>query len=139
MSIYFSASIRGFYDEAERELFKNWPGDAIPITEEEHIQFISPAPLGKILGSKDGMPAWVDAPPPTHEESVAAAEAQKQQLIDQANAYMNSKQWPGKAAMGRLTNTERAQYSAWLDYLDELEAVNSADAPDKWPPMPTSL
>lgn len=139
MSIFFSASTMGFYDEAELELFKNWPLDAIPITEEEHIQFISPTPVGKILGSNDGMPAWVDAPPPTHEESVAAAEAQKQQLIYQANVYMNSKQWPGKAAMGRLTDTERAQYSAWLDYLDELEAVNTADAPDiNWRTSPES-
>ncbi|WP_284296491.1 tail fiber assembly protein, partial [Citrobacter portucalensis] len=57
--------------------------------------------------------------------------------IDQANDYMNSKQWPGKAAMGRLKDSEKVQYNAWLDYLDELEAVDTAAAPDiKWPEKP---
>lgn len=47
---------------------------------------------------------------------------------------MNSKQWPGKAAMGRLTDSEKAQYNAWLDYLDTLEIVDTSTAPDiNWP------
>lgn len=137
MSIFFSASTMGFYDEAELEFFKNWPLDATPVTEEEHIEFISPAPVGKVLGSNNGKPAWVDAPPTTHEESLVAAEAQKQQLIYQANAYMNSKQWPGKSAMGRLNDTEKAQYNLWLDYHDALEAVDTSNAPDvNWPSPP---
>lgn len=58
-------------------------------------------------------------------------------FIDQANAYMNSKQWPGKAAMGRLTESEKAKYNAWLDYLDALEAVDTSSAPDiNWPTPP---
>ncbi len=31
---------------------------------------------------------------------------------------MNSKQWPGKAAIGRLKGEELAQYNLWLDYLE---------------------
>ncbi|TLI73090.1 tail fiber assembly protein, partial [Escherichia sp. E1130] len=69
---------------------------------------------------------------------ISAAEAEKQNRIDQANDYMNSKQWPGKAAMGRLKDTEKAQYNLWLDYLDELEAVDTSTAPDIiWPEKPT--
>ena len=50
---------------------------------------------------------------------------------------MNSKQWPGKAAMGRLKDSEKAQYNAWLDYLDELEAVDTSKAPEiAWPSPP---
>lgn len=30
------------------------------------------------------------------------SQRQKQQLINQANEYINSKQWPGKASDGRL-------------------------------------
>lgn len=76
-------------------------------------------------------------PPPTQEEKIAAAYAEKQRLIDEANAYMNSKQWPGKAAIGRLKGGELAQYNLWLDYLDALEAVDTSSAPDiKWPDAP---
>nr|MDN1308108.1 tail fiber assembly protein [Escherichia coli] len=73
----------------------------------------------------------------THDEQVAAAERKRQILIEQANSNMNSKQWPGKAAMGRLRNDEKYQYGAWLDYLDELEAINVTKAPDiEWPIKP---
>lgn len=61
----------------------------------------------------------------------------KQDLIDQANAYMNSKQWPGKSVLGRLKDDELTQYNLWLDYLDALEAVDVSSAPDiNWPVTP---
>ena len=83
---------------------------------------------------EDGMPSWADIPPPTHEEQIAAAELKKQQLINQVNEYMNSKQWPGKAAIGRLKGEELAQYNLWLDYPDALELVETSSAPDiEWP------
>lgn len=83
------------------------------------------------------MPTWVDIPPLCHEEEIAAAEAEKQYRIDQANEYINSKQWPGKAALGRLTDDEKAQYNEWLDYLDALESVDISSAPDiNWPVPP---
>lgn len=82
-------------------------------------------------------PAWSEIPPPTHEEQIAAAELEKQQLINQANDYMNSKQWPGKAAIGRLKGDELAQYNLWLDYLDALELVDTSSVPDiEWPTPP---
>ncbi len=76
-------------------------------------------------------------PPPSQEEIIATAEANKQQLIDQANDYMNSKQWPGKAVLGRLKSNELAQYNEWLDYLDALEVVETSVAPNlEWPTPP---
>ncbi|HDP8063020.1 TPA: tail fiber assembly protein [Escherichia coli] len=100
--------------------------------------FYDTPPEGKYrCVGEDGLPAWADIPPPTHEEQIAAAELKKQQLINQANDYMNSKQWPGKAAIGRLKGEELAQYNLWLDYLDALELVDTSGAPDiEWPTPP---
>ncbi len=100
--------------------------------------FYDTPPEGKYrCVGEDGLPAWADIPPPTHEEQIAAAELKKQQLINQANEYMNSKQWPGKAAIGRLKGDELAQYNLWLDYLDALELVDTSSAPDiEWPTPP---
>ncbi|MNY80611.1 Caudovirales tail fiber assembly protein [compost metagenome] len=68
---------------------------------------------------------------------MAAADAEKQSKINKANEYINSKQWPGKAAMGRLSDAEKAKYNEWLDYLDALEAVDTSSAPDiDWPTPP---
>ncbi|TXR27865.1 tail fiber assembly protein, partial [Escherichia coli] len=73
----------------------------------------------------------------TSEELISIAESNKQRLVNQANEYMNSKQWPGKAAIGRLKGEELAQYNLWLDYLDALELVDTSSAPDiEWPTPP---
>lgn len=94
------------------------------ISEEDATEFLGFPPTGKIRGSDGyGNPAWVEIPPPTHEEQIAAAELEKQQLINQVNEYINSKQWPGKSVLGRLKDDELTQYNLWLDYLDALEAV----------------
>ncbi|HHN8543399.1 TPA: tail fiber assembly protein, partial [Citrobacter werkmanii] len=82
-------------------------------------------------------PVWIDIPAPTQDELIADAEREKQRRIDAANEFMNSKQWPGKAAIGRLKGDELAQYNLWLDYLDALDAVKTTSAPDiKWPTPP---
>ncbi len=100
--------------------------------------FYDTPPEGKYrCVGEDGLPAWADIPPPTREEQIASAETKKQQLINQANDYMNSRQWAGKAAIGRLKGEELAQYNLWLDYLDALELVDTSSAPDiEWPTPP---
>lgn len=58
------------------------------------------------------------------------ADLKKRKLINEANEHMNRRQWPGKAAIGRLKGEELAQYNLWLDYLDALELVDTSSAPD---------
>nr|EKY0314285.1 tail fiber assembly protein [Citrobacter freundii] len=71
------------------------------------------------------------------ESAISAAENKKRLLINEATEYINSRQWPGKAAIGRLKGNELPQYNLWLDYLDALEAVDTSSAPDvNWPTPP---
>ena len=132
---------RYFYSQKENGFFTDLnkaPSDAVEVDEQVYIEFSGLPPKGKIrIAGENGFPAWSEIPPPTHEEQIAAAELEKQQLINQANDYMNSKQWPGKAAIGRLKGEELAQYNLWLDYLDALELVDTSSAPDiEWPTPP---
>lgn len=72
------------------------------------------------------------------ESAISAAENKKRLLINESTEYVNSKQWPGKAAIGRLSGDGLAQYNLWLDYLDALEAVDTSTAPDiTWPVAPS--
>lgn len=81
--------------------------------------------------------SWITDTSVKHEADIAAAVVEKLSRIGQANDYMNSKQWPGKAAIGRLKGEELEQYGLWLDYLDALEAVNTTSAQDiNWPVPP---
>ena len=79
-----------------------WPeGKGVDIDEAIFREYFHDTPPeGKRrITAGDGMPAWADVPPPTREEQIASAETKKQQLINQANEYINSKQWPGKASI----------------------------------------
>ncbi|HCX4521977.1 TPA: tail fiber assembly protein [Escherichia coli] len=140
-NFFYSASQNIILWSSLKDEFKandSWPDDALALTDEQAEEFINSPPEGKIrVAGEDGFPAWIDLPPPTHEELIADADSQKQYLIEQANDYINSKQWPGKAALGRLKDSEKEQYNLWLDYLDALEAVDTSSAPDiNWPIPP---
>ncbi|EBP3214212.1 tail fiber assembly protein [Salmonella enterica subsp. indica] len=68
---------------------------------------------------------------------ISEAELQKDTLISQANDYMNSKQWPGKAAMGHLNDNGKVQDNDWLDYLNALDNIDASNAPNiTWPLSP---
>ncbi|EPK5175111.1 MULTISPECIES: tail fiber assembly protein [Citrobacter freundii complex] len=140
MKYIYDAKTNAFYPVELKDSYLDkglWPESGVEIDEETFAEFQAPPP-GKVrVAGGDGYPAWATIPPPTHKEQVAMADAHKQSLIDQANEYINSKQWPGKAAMGRLKDTEKEQYNAWLDYLDALEAMDTSIAPDiNWPALP---
>ncbi|WP_333498473.1 tail fiber assembly protein [Kluyvera sp. CHPC 1.2972] len=137
----FSPSKNAFYPfelKTSYEITDSWPEDGIDVEDSIFIEFTGIPPEGMMRGvSGDNMPLWIEQPEPTQDELIAAADVEKQDRIDRANVYMNGKQWPGKAAMGRLKDSEKIQYSLWLDYLDALEAVDTSSAPDiNWPESP---
>lgn len=105
---------------------------------EEVFQKFPPTLNGKIrITGPDKMPAWTEAPAPSHDELIATAERLRSSMISSANAYMSERQWPGKAAIGRLKGDELAKYNLWLDYLDALYVVDTSVAPDiEWPAPP---
>lgn len=129
---FYSETTNGFYitgiGEQER------PDDSVEITEEQWISLREGQAIGKVITMDENNQPVLTEPVIDY---IAIAEAQLGYLVDQANDYMNSKQWPGKAAMGRLKDAEKEQYNLWLDYLDALEAVDTSSAPDiNWPLSP---
>ncbi|MEY1636220.1 tail fiber assembly protein [Morganella morganii] len=71
----------------------------------------------------------------TPEQQVEQAEAQKQYLI--AEVTSETEMLRTKLALKRIKPDEEALLIAWLDYLDELEAVDVSTAPDIiWPVKP---
>lgn len=142
MSAYFVPSIPTFIPESWKKdgsySDETWPSDAILVSDEIASKYwmVTP-PDGKRLGSVKGNPAWVDIPPPTQEELISQAETERKRRVLDANEFMNSKQWPGKAAIGRLKGDELASYNLWLDYLDALLSLDVSSAPNvKWPGRP---
>lgn len=140
-NMFFSASRMAFCPEDMKPDYEKgvgWPPDAIEVTDDAWHEFISVPPEGKILGSTgEGMPCWVDKPAPTQEEILAQAANDKLVKISQANDFMNTRQWPGKAALGRLKGDDLTAYNKWLDYLDAVNEVDTTKAPNiTWPDKP---
>lgn len=79
---------------------------------------------------------WVTDNTAAHAADIAAAEAQRQQLL--AVAQQRITVWQTKLLMGRkLTENESSQLNIWMDYIDALETMDVSTAPAvKWPPMP---
>ena len=151
MTIKFSVNKQAFYDENTVSI----PDDAVVVTHEQHISLISGINDGgrRVYIATDGELTLSDSKPSqwhtwdsdtnewviSTDAQIKLADDEKSRLTQGANDYINSKQWPGKTAMGRLKDTEKAQYNLWLDYLDELEAVDTSTAPDIiWPEAPAT-
>jgi len=52
---------------------------------------------------------------------------QKSIKINTVNTDISDKQWSSKLALGRLSETDKARFIEWLDYLDALERVDATD------------
>lgn len=125
-NLFYPVALRGDYENAG-----SWPDDPVGVSDGVYFEFSGIPPEGKIRrADANGMPCWIDKPSKSKEELIAEAEKVRQVLTAQANEFISGKQWPGKAAIGRLKGDELAQYNLWLDYLDALEAVNTSSAPD---------
>lgn len=83
----------------------------------------------------DGV-TWVTDNTAAHVADIAAAEAQRQQLLVVAQQLITV--WQTKLLMGRaLTENESSQLNIWMDYIDALEAVDVSTAPSiEWPANP---
>ncbi|MEM8145734.1 tail fiber assembly protein, partial [Morganella morganii subsp. sibonii] len=91
---------------------------------------------GLMRGSdKKGYPKWIPVTPKTKEQLITEAEAKKQYLI--AEVHTETEMLRVKLALKRIKPDEEALLIAWLDYLDELEAVDVSTDPDIiWPVKP---
>lgn len=75
----------------------------------------------------------------SHDELVADAEAEKSARIEGAKSKIII--WQTKLMMGRtLTAAETESLNAWIDYSDDVTAVDPRQAPDiEWPLVPDEV
>lgn len=135
-NLFFPKSILDDYVNAGDDL-----SDIIDIPYCLYEKFNGIAPTGKCRGvSNDLMPMWVDVPPPTRDELIKLAEAEKHQHISYANNVINENMWQTKLLLGRITNDEKRRLNLWLDYIDAVNAIDTSTAPDiKLPTPPVEL
>ncbi|WP_337050217.1 tail fiber assembly protein, partial [Serratia fonticola] len=130
-----SATTAAFYPIAMLELYEQagtLPADLVDVTDEDYQTFIGPPPAGKMRGSKDKNPAWVDMPAPTAEEVRQRRATQQARLLNDAYAAMKPLELAVK--LGMATDEEKARLDAWERYTVLLNRVD-IDKP-AWPDRP---
>ena len=139
MSYGYSAATNAFYVFEDREAFEeygNWPEDVKPIADEVWEKYCVQGPPGKMRGAdKDGLPCWVDMPPPTQEQQIEAAERKRALLISEAARVIAPLQ--DAEDLGIATPEEKASLLAWKTYRVMLSRIDTSKAPDiVWAEVP---
>lgn len=137
-AICFSVSTMGFYPQAwiDDDTYGDVrPADLITLTDDERKYRDFMPPSGKILGSANGRPVWIDIPLPTKQQQIAGAEAEKQFRLDEAIRI--TADWRTELALGIISPEDRTRLILWMDYLKKLKVVDTSTAPNiKWIEMP---
>lgn len=126
---FYPLSMRSDY-----EMSDSWPTEYIEVTESVFTEFSATPPDGKIRGTgDDGMPAWVDIPPPTKEELIQTAENERERLLKHADDVMLD--WRTELMLGEISDANRAKLSAWLAYKNDVKSVDVTTDPEhvNWP------
>ncbi len=133
---YSPPVLNAFYRMSDKKDYENagtWPENYTAISDEVYEEFNRTPPAGKTVGVADGLPAWVDIPPPSHDEMVATVQQKKQALTDAAMLSVSVIQLKLQAGR-KLTEAESVKLNAALDYIDAVAAINPEDGPDiDWP------
>ena len=106
MSLFYSASMHGFYDDTIHTN-EQIPSDAVSITEDMHQELFDGQASGKVISSDDsGNPILIDQPAPTTEQLAAAARTKRDGLIT-ATDYMLIPDYPISPALLEQVKTYR--------------------------------
>jgi len=137
---YFSPSENAFYVNELKESYiaaGTWPLDVIEVDESLYLTFIDP-PLGKYRGvNEEGMPCWLDIPPPSMEEQQHKIEAQKQYLIRIANEHIAYLQ--DAVDLDMATDNEVTSLKEWKKYRVLLNRLDVSDVDVVFPEQPSAI
>lgn len=109
MSLFFSTTTRGFYDDA---IHATLPADAKPITEQVRANLLAAQSAGKVIeADADGFPVAVDPPPPGPPQVVSRFQARAALhlagLLPQVEALMAD---PQTDTLARLAWTDAQEF-----------------------------
>ncbi|HGF0140094.1 TPA: tail fiber assembly protein [Salmonella enterica subsp. enterica serovar Panama] len=131
MTYQYSALTNMFYPESELDVYKSKgsaPDDLKPVSDDDAYEFMGLPPDGKMRGANvEGKPCWVEIPPPTHEQLVAAAEQQKTALLAEATAVIAP--LADAQAGGYIDVADVPRLAEWQRYRYKLTKVDTSTAP----------
>ncbi|WP_213797044.1 tail fiber assembly protein [Klebsiella aerogenes] len=78
---------------------------------------------------------WVTDTAAQHADEIAVAEQQKQALLSEAQQQITG--WQTELQLGIISDDDKASLILWMNYIKDIQAVSTEDAPDiEWPVKP---
>lgn len=139
MTLFFSPSTGGFYDDAFWDA--PLPEDVSEVSAEDHAALLEAASRGQVIqAGPDGAPVAVDAPAPPVETLAAMARRRR-------DAEITSLRWMvdrhrDELALGMATTLSPARYVQLLQHIQALRDVPAQTgfpADFAWPVLPTEI
>lgn len=139
MTVYFSPSENGFYDDAfmaDYTAAGTWPTDGVAISERWYQHLLDGQTKGRIIVINSyGQPVLADQPAPSQETLIAVAENLKAKLLKRAGEAIAPLQ--DAVDLGVATDAEAALLLGWKKYRVLLNRIDTRIAPDiEWPVAP---
>ena len=137
---YFDGAGKVFYPVSNKQAYIEagmWPETGVKVSADVYYIYGGTPPEGKILSAdKKGNPVWADAPKPTKEELIQAAEYERQRLLKLADATMFD--WRTELMLGEISDANRVKLSAWMTYKNEVKSADVTTDPEhvNWPVPP---
>ncbi|SFN72295.1 virus tail fibre assembly protein, lambda gpK [Izhakiella capsodis] len=133
MSYFYSKTTGGFYPEAMKSDYPDWPADAIPVKDSDYEQLFEGQAKGKIItANESGYPVLSDPPPPTQEQLLAAAEYKRSKLMAEATQTIDTLQ--DAVDLDMATDDEKQSLASWKKYRVLLSRVDCTKP--TWPERP---
>lgn len=136
MTIYYSPSTKGFYDDKLKNDYQNndsWPEDLTEISERWYNYLLQKQSEGKTININEyGQTVVTEPEPPTQEELTGQAERQKSKLLAEAESFILPLERAVK--LGMATDAEREMLESWERYSVLLSRVDTANP--EWPQKP---
>jgi len=136
--VSYSPSQNVFLLNSVKDLYADWPSDAIEVSSDIYSEYSGLVPAGKCrMAGDDGMPVWVEAPAPSNQELIETATYKKSELRNAADSIITPLQ--DAVDEGMSTDEEARKLSAWKKYRVLLNRVDPSAAPDiTWPDQPSA-
>ncbi|QOV70438.1 tail fiber assembly protein [Citrobacter sp. BDA59-3] len=134
MAYFYSAKTNGFYpDDLKSDYEKSetgWPTDAIEVSDDLYNEMFAGQTAGKVISpGTDGLPILT--------EPVIDYELKKQSLLQ--GVTTKTQAWQTQLMLGIITDSDKTLLRTWMEYYQQVQAVDISKAPDiTWPEQPAA-
>ncbi|MBS6436794.1 MAG: tail fiber assembly protein [Pantoea sp.] len=134
-SVYRNGNWQVVADYRGKTVYSIADGSAIVISElGDYPAYMTPLAPATVLDKWDGE-KWVTDANAQQAAAVKSAAMKKSALISEANGITQA--WQTQLLLGIITDEDKVSLTAWMKYIQAVQAVNITEAPEIiWPPKP---